>query len=322
MTDVNHRFVTTNGIRMHIAEEGTGPAVILCHGFPECWYSWRHQLPALAGVGFHAVAPDQRGYGQTDRPEEVEAYHMLRLVGDMVGLVDALGEKQAVIVGHDWGASVATYCALLRPDVFRALVLFSIPYRPRTWADIRPTQAMALRAGDRQFYQLYFQEPGKAEAVLEEDPQKTIRMFLYAFSGDAPPDKRWRPFFGTTETVLDMLSEPDTLPQWLTEEDVDYFAAEFARTGFRGALNWYRNLDRLWQQTSFLAGAQLLQPSLFVAGEVDAGIILYRKAFETLESGMPALQRKAVLPGAGHWVQQERPHEVNELLVEFLQGLS
>src|SRR5438445_772107 len=160
MTALTHRTVSTNGIRMHVAEQGHGPLVVLCHGFPELWYSWRHQLPALAAAGFHAVAPDQRGYGQTDIPEPIEAYDLFRLTGDVVGLVRALGHEQAVIVGHDWGAPVAWYSALFRPDVFRAVVLLSVPYLPRF--EVRPTDAMRALAGDQVFYQLYFQEPGKA----------------------------------------------------------------------------------------------------------------------------------------------------------------
>ncbi len=162
MTSVTHRFVETNSIKMHIAEQGQGPLVILCHGFPECWYSWRHQLSALAEAGFHAVAPDQRGYGQTDQPEAIEAYNIFQLVGDIVGLVNALGEEQAFIVGHDWGAVVAWHCALLRPDIFSAITLLSVPYKPRSWEDMQPTEAMKLMAGEQEFYQLYFQEPGKA----------------------------------------------------------------------------------------------------------------------------------------------------------------
>jgi pimeloyl-ACP methyl ester carboxylesterase len=190
--ETNHRFVRSNGIKMHIAEDGEGPLVVLCHGFPELWYTWRHQLKALAGAGYHVVAPDQRGYGQTDQPEAVEDYNILQLCGDIVGLVDALGEAGAVIVGHDWGSPVAWRCVLLRPDIFRAVVLMSTPYRQRSWADIRPTEGMKQMAGDKQFYQLYFQEPGKAEHELEADVRKTILMGLYSASGDAPPEKRWR----------------------------------------------------------------------------------------------------------------------------------
>jgi pimeloyl-ACP methyl ester carboxylesterase len=321
MTQVNHRFIATNGIRMHIAEQGKGPLVVLCHGFPECWYSWRHQLPALAAAGYHAVAPDQRGYGHTDRPEAIEAYHILQLTGDIVGLVHALGEERATIVGHDWGAPVAWHCALLRPDIFQAVVLLSVPYIRRSWTDIRPTEAMKRMTGENQFYQLYFQEPGKAEAELEANVRRTIRMLLYAASGDPPPEKRWRFLFGRSETFLDSGALPETLPVWLTEQDVDFFTGEFERTGFGGGLNWYRNIDRMWELTPFLNGAKLRQPSLFIAGEVDAVLMMYREHFDAMEETMPNLRKKVVLPGAGHWIQQERPAEVNQRLMEFLAGL-
>jgi pimeloyl-ACP methyl ester carboxylesterase len=321
MAEVNPRFIETNGIRMHIAEQGEGPLVVLCHGFPECWYSWRHQIPALAEAGYHAVAPDQRGYGQTDRPAPIDAYNIFQLTGDIVGLVHALGEEQAVIVGHDWGAPVAWHCALLRPDMFRAVTLLSVPYVPRSWKDIRPTEAMQRMAGDQQFYQLYFQEPGKAEAELEADVRQTMRMFLYSASGDPLPEKRWRFLFSKAETLLDTGSQPDILPAWLTEHDIDYFTREFERTGFRGGLNWYRNIDARWAQTPFLTGAKLHQPALFVAGAADAVIAMRRAAFDSLEEAVPNLTKKVLLPGAGHWIQQERPTEVNQLLLEFLAGL-
>lgn len=320
MSEPSHRFVKTNGITMHVAEQGQGPLVVLCHGFPESWYSWRHQLPALAAAGYHVVAPDQRGYGQTDRPEAIEAYNIFLLTGDIVGLVQALGREKAVIVGHDWGAPVAWHCALLRPDIFHAVALLSVPYLRRSWSDIRPTEGMKHVAGEAQFYQLYFQEPGRAEAELEADVRKTMLMFLYAASGDPPPEKRWRFLFGTSEKFLDSGTLPDALPAWLTEQDLVFFTREFERTGFRGGLNWYRNLDRMWQLAGFLSGAKLRQPSLFVAGEADAVIAMYRTAFDALEETMPNLRKKVLLPGAGHWIQQERPAEVNELLLEFLAG--
>jgi pimeloyl-ACP methyl ester carboxylesterase len=321
MAGINHRFVDTNGIRMHIAEQGAGPLVILCHGFPECWYSWRHQLPALAAVGYHAVAPDQRGYGQTDRPQPIEAYDILHLTADIVGLIHALGQERAVVVGHDWGAPVAWHGALLRPDIFTSVVLMSVPYIQRSWSDPRPTEAMRLLAGEQQFYQLYFQEPGKAEAELEADVRTSLAMFLYAASGDAPPARRWRFLFGKSERLLDSGTVPDALPPWLTEQDLDVFTASFERSGFRGGLNWYRNLDRLWELTRCLCGAPLRQPGLFCAGDLDAVVTMYRSAFDALERTVPNLRQKVLLPGAGHWIQQERPAEVNRLLLEFLASL-
>src|SRR5437660_4961859 len=224
MAELKHRTIDTNGIRMHIAEQGTGPLVVLCHGFPESWYSWRHQLAALADAGFHAVAPDMRGYGRTDRPAEIEAYTLLHLVGDMVGLLDALGETSAVIAGHDWGAPVAWHAALLRPDRFRAVIGLSVPYIPRRPG--RPTATMPQN-DDAQFYQLYFQTPGVAEAELERDVRVTIRRLLYSASGDRARDASGA---GPTREVgmverqggfLSRMADPGSLPPWLTEADVD-----------------------------------------------------------------------------------------------------
>ena len=180
---------------------------------------------------------------------------------------------------------------------------------------------MRALAGEKVLYQLYFQEPGKAEADLEADPRRSLRTMLYALSGDPPPEKRWRFLLGKHESLLDVGSEPDVLPAWLSDEDVSVFAEEFRRTGFRGGLNWYRNLDRIWELTPFLAGAKLRQPTLFVAGEHDAVITMYRTAFDAMEQTVPNLRRKVLLPGAGHWIQQERPAEVNRELLSFLGGL-
>lgn len=319
---MKHRFLETNGINMHVAEQGEGELVLLCHGFPECWYSWRHQLPALAAAGYRAVAPDQRGYGLSDRPFAVDAYDILQLTADMVNLVQALGHTRAAIVGHDWGTVVAWFCALLRPDLFDRVVLLSVPYRPRSRQDIRPTDKMKQMAGEDQFYQLYFQEPDKAEAELEADVRKSLLMLLYSASAEPSPQQQWRIFFDKSERLLDSITLPENLPSWLTEQDLDYFTQTFEQTGFRGGLNWYRNLDRMWELTPFLCDAKLQQPSLFVGGEVDALTSMYWHAYDSLETAMPNLTKKVLLPGAGHWIQQERPTQVNELLIEFLQGVS
>jgi pimeloyl-ACP methyl ester carboxylesterase len=322
MTAINHRFVETNGIRMHVAEAGEGPLVVVLHGFPEGWYSWRHQLTALAAAGYRVVAPDQRGYGRTDRPEPIGAYDILTLTADIVGLVHALGCAGAVVIGHDWGAPVAWHCALLRPDVFRAIGLLSVPYLSRVWGDPRPTDAMRAIGVDRgEFYQLYFQEPGRAERELEADVRRTMTVFLYALSGDPPPEKRMRSVVPNSAGLIDTGGLPDQLPAWLTSADIDHFAGEFARTGFRGALNWYRNMDRMWETTRFLCGARLRQPALFVAGERDVVIEMYRPAYDALSATVPDLRTNVLVPGAGHWIQQERPDEVNRLLLEFLAGL-
>jgi len=323
--EITHRFVETNGLRMHLAEAGKGPLVVLCHGWPESWYSWRHQLVALAEAGFHAVAPDQRGYGQTDRPEAIDQYTLLHLVGDMVGLLDALGAPSAVIAGHDWGAPVAWHAALLRPDRFRAVIGLSVPFRPR--GTQRPTMVMP-QTEDAIFYQLYFQEPGVAEAELERDPRETIRMILFHGSGDSPRGLR-PPGGGDVGMVprnagfLTGRENPRTLPSWLSEADIEFYAGEFARSGFRGGLNWYRNIDRNWELLAPWAGAKVTVPALYVAGDRDL-VVAFRgmdKLLPALPLFVPRLRAPVMLPGCGHWTQQERPAEVNAAMLEFLGSL-
>jgi len=273
--EIKHRIVAANGINMHIAEQGRGPLVLLCHGFPETWYSWRHQLGALAGAGFRAVAPDMRGYAQTDAPDDIESYSILHLVGDMVGLVRALGETNAVIVGHDWGASVAWTAALIRPDIFRAVAALSIPLRPRG-----PTAPLAaLRAaGFERLYYFYFQEPGVAEAEFERDVSAVMRKGIYTLSGDAPASSEWSPMLAPGSGFLDKAIEPEHLPAWITEDDIEAVSVEFTRTGFRGPLNWYRNIDRNWELTGAFADRQIEQPALFIAGARDVSIAGPNKA--------------------------------------------
>jgi pimeloyl-ACP methyl ester carboxylesterase len=325
MTEISHRTVETNGIKMHIAEAGAGPLIVLCHGFPESWYSWRHQLPAFARAGFHAVAPDMRGYGQTDQPEAIDQYTLLHLVGDIVGLLDALGQETAVIAGHDWGAPVAWHSALLRRDRFRGVIGLSVPYRPRT--PIRPTSVMP-QTDEAIFYQLYFQTPGVAEAELERDPRVTLRNFLYGASGDAPRRAPARPSAGIGMVprhggILGSTTPPAALPAWLTEADIDFYAGEFARTGFRGGLNWYRNIDRNWELLAPYAGATITLPALYVAGDRDL-VVAFRgmdQLIPNLSKIVPQLRGTVMLPGCGHWTQQERPDEVNAAMIGFLRSL-
>ena len=321
MNEATHRIVETNGIRLHLAEQGAGPLVVLCHGFPESWYSWRHQLAALAAAGFHAVAPDMRGYGQSDRPEEIDRYTLLHLVGDMVGVLDALKAEQAVIVGHDWGAPVAWSAALLRPDRFRGVIGLSVPYIPR--GRMRPTSVMPQNA-DALFYQLYFQSPGEAEAELETDVGLTLRRLLYSSSGDVPRredvDVGMVPRSGG---FLSRMRTPETLPAWLTEADLAFYTSEFARTGFRGGLNWYRNIDRNWELLGAFTGARVAVPALFIAGDRDL-VVSFRGISEliaNLQTFVPDLRRTVMLKGCGHWTQQERAAEVNAAMLEFLQHL-
>jgi epoxide hydrolase A/B len=319
MSTLQHRFVDTNGIRMHYVEQGKGPLVVLCHGWPESWYSWRHQIPALAAAGFHVVAPDQRGYGQTGAPEPIESYNILNLVGDIVGLVNSLGAESAVIAGHDWGSPVAWNSALLRPDIFRGIALLSVPYFPRT--PMRPSDAMKALAGDQNFYILYFQEPGKVEKELDADPRATMARVLYSASGDAPRDGEFSFLFPKTKKFIETGTMPDKLPAWLTEADLDFFGGEFKRVGFRGGVNWYRNFDRNWELTPFLDGAKLRQPAVFAAGEHDVVGKMNPTAYEMAGAFTPNLKKKVIIPGGGHWIQQERATEINEILIEFLNSL-
>jgi pimeloyl-ACP methyl ester carboxylesterase len=326
MLEIKHRFLETNGIRMHIAECGAGPLVVLCHGFPESWYSWRHQLKALAEAGFHAVAPDMRGYGQTDRPDAIDQYTLLHLTGDIVGLLDALSAEKAVIAGHDWGAPVAWHCALLRPDRFRAVIGLSVPFWSRF--PIRPTSLMP-QTDDTLFYQLYFQSPGLAEAEFERDVRRSIRSLLFSASGDAPRRKN----IGSPDTAVGMvprhgdflsgLVAPASLPLWLTEADIDFYVSEFTRTGFRGGLNWYRNIDRSWELLAPFAGSCVSIPGLYIAGDRDlvVGFPGMEQIIANLAHFVPQLRGSLMLPGCGHWTQQERPLEVNDAIIHFLQEL-
>jgi pimeloyl-ACP methyl ester carboxylesterase len=317
---MKHGFVHVNGVRLHYAEDGAGPLVLLCHGWPESWYSWRHQIPALTEAGYRAVAPDQRGYGKSDSPDAIAAYSIFNLVGDMVGLVKALGESGAIVVGHDWGAIVAQQCALLRPDLFRALALLSVPFLARK--PVRPAAAYHLATQQLHFYQDYFQEPGRVERELAEDVRGALLGLYYgasgegsqgAFAGRFPKDMRF----------IDALlaARPKQLPAWLSEADLDFYAAEFTRAGFKGGINWYRNFDANWAATPFQDGAKLLQPTVYIVGEHDLVLKLAPDDVKAMPANAPNFTGQHTLPGAGHWVQQERPAEVNKLLLEFLRGL-
>ena len=269
MPEVTHRMIETNGIRLHVAEQGEGPLVILCHGFPECWYSWRHQLPALAKAGFRAVAPDLRGYGRSDRPEGVEKYTILDDIGDIVGLVDALGAGQAVIAGHDIGAAIAWQTALLRPDRFRAVIALSPPFRSRGFGDQGPPTTLMPRTEDAVFYQLFLQNPA-AEAGLERDLRLTFRYQFYTLSGDSPPSTGVGGLPpGMMPRKGGFMTDPPSLPAWVTESDIDVYVKEYARSGFHGPLAWWRNVDRGWQLMAPFAGAAVTVPALYMAGDRD-----------------------------------------------------
>jgi pimeloyl-ACP methyl ester carboxylesterase len=319
--ELTHRMIETNGIRLHVAEQGKGPLIILCHGFPECWYSWRHQLPALAKAGFRAVAPDLRGYGRSDRPEEVEQYTILDDIGDIVGLVDALGAGQAVIAGHDVGATMAWQAALLRPDRFRAVIALGVPFRPRGFGGSVPPTTLMPRNEDAVFYQLFLQTP-EAEAALGRDLRRTFRSQLYSLSGDRPPSAGGGGFAGgMVPRKGNSLADPASLPAWVTESDIDVYVAEFTRSGFRGPLAWYRNVDRSWELLAPFAGTAVTIPALYIAGDRDF-VAAVNSQFVAKQSAMvPKLRPAIMLPGCGHWTEQERAPEVSAAMIDFLRSL-
>jgi pimeloyl-ACP methyl ester carboxylesterase len=325
MNQASHRTIEANGIPIHIAEQGSGPLVLLCHGFPESWYSWRHQLQALSEAGFHAVAPDMRGYGDSGHPAEIERYSLFHLVGDMIGVLDALAEKTAVIAGHDWGAPVAWHAALMRPDRFRAVIGLSVPYRPR--GGVAPTTVMP-NTPEASFYQLYFQTPGVAEAELETDARASLRRILFSGSGDAPRRNPGAAPSGVgmvprTGGFLTRTVNPEKLPEWLSEADLDVYAKQFQHSGFRGGLNWYRNIDRNWELSAPYAGASVTVPALYMAGDLDLVVSFPRmkEVIADLPRFIPKLRASIMLPGCGHWTQQERPNEVNKAMIDFLRNL-
>ncbi|EPD66663.1 MULTISPECIES: alpha/beta fold hydrolase [Streptomyces] len=316
-----HRMIDVNGIRLHIAEHGEGPLVVLLHGFPESWHSWRHQFGPLADAGFRVVAPDQRGYGRSDRPADVSAYSILHLVGDVVGLIHALGEEQAYVVGHDWGAPVAWHSALLRPDVVLGVAGLSVP---PPFRGAQPPLAVMDRRFDGRFYWNYFNRPGVADAEFARDTRTTLRKFFFMASGDAPGAVGVeRMLVEDGRGWLESVPDPEILPPWCTEDDLDALTESFSR-GFTGALNWYRNLDRNWELTAPWHGAVVTRPALYVYGDRDPVPAFpgTPDLIAALPRLMPSLRRKPIeLAGCGHWTQQERPDEVNTALLDFLTEL-
>lgn len=315
---ITRRDVAANGITLHVAEQGQGPLVLLCHGWPELAHSWRHQIPALAAAGYRVVAPDMRGYGGSSAPHPVDAYAITDLVGDMVALVAALGEQRAAIVGHDWGAAVAWNAALMRPDLFHAVAALSVPFRARH-ADAPPLQLLRA-AGREDFYWFYFNREGVPEAEFERDLRSAMRRVLVGGSGDAPPGSALGLTVPPGRGFLDGRDEPAELPAWLSEADVEVYVDAFRKSGLRGAFNWYRNLDRNWVLTAPFQGAKVQPPALFVAGTRDGVIAsaMGRAHLEQMDASVPKLRAKVLIDGAGHWIQQERPGEVNAALLRFL----
>ena len=314
------KMIETNGIRLRVALAGEGPLIVLVHGWPESWYSWRHQIPALVQAGFRVAAPDVRGYGGSDKPSAIEAYSIKEMCADVAGLVVALGENQAILIGHDWGAPIVWNTALFHPEKVRAVAGLSVPHTGR--GSMPRIELFRQLYKDRFFYQLYFQEPGVAEAELEADVRTSLRKIYYWVSGEAakaglkldkPPDAR----------LLDGVPDPDPFPDWMTPADLDYYVSQFQQSGFRGPINRYRTSELDFIQQAAVADRQIAQPAVFIAGRLEpvlryvAGIDL----IEIMHKQMADLRLVRLIDDAGHWIQQERPAEVNAALLEFLNGI-
>lgn len=288
-----------NGIELSFVEEGDGPLVVLCHGFPELAYSWRHQIPALTRAGYHVVAPDMRGFGESSAPAAIDAYDVVTLAGDMTGLLDALGEDAAIFVGHDWGASLVWQLAVLAPERVRAVAGMSVPFVPR--APAAPIPIMRRHIGE-DFYIVWFQTPGVADEALARDVRRTLTTKRVWTAEWADED-------GAT-------ARP---PEWMSEDELHVYVDAFERTGFTGGLNWYRNIDRNWALTEAVAERRIEQPAMFLTGELDP--VRQFMPAEAMRGWLTDMRAELVVDGAGHWVQQERPDEVNAALLEFVGGV-
>lgn len=288
-----------NGIELQMIDEGEGPLVVLCHGFPELAFSWRLQLPALTGAGFRVVAPDMRGYGGSSAPAEVEAYDLISLCGDLCGLLDALGEETALFVGHDWGAWLVWHLAILHPARVRAVAGLSVPFVPR--APAPPIPIMRRHLGE-DFYIVWIQQPGVADAALSRDVRRTLTT-----------SRQWTAQWAEEE------GSALKRPPWLSEQELAVYVDAFERTGFTGGLNWYRNMDRNWELTASVAERRVEQPAMFMTGELDP-VRRFMPA-EAMRGWVTDLREEVVVPGAGHWVQQQEPEAVNTALLRFLRDV-
>jgi pimeloyl-ACP methyl ester carboxylesterase len=293
------RRLATNGIELRVLDEGRGPLVVLCHGFPELAFSWRHQVPALIEAGFRVAVPDLRGYGASSAPAELEAYDVISLCGDLCGLLDALDREHAAFVGHDWGAWLAWQLAVLHPERVGAVAALSVPFVPR--APARPLAIMRQNLGE-DFYIVWFQRPGVADAALARDVRRTLTT-----------SRQWTPQWA------DELGPPQCRPPWMSEQELAVYVEAFERTGFTGGLNWYRNIDRNWELTAEVAERRVQQPALFLTGEQDP-VRSFMPA-EAMQGWVSDLRGQIVVPGAGHWLQQQAPAAINAALVEFLHGV-
>ena len=318
------RRIKTDGLTQQVLEAGSedGELVVLVHGFPELAISWRAQIEALGAAGYRAVAPDMRGYGGTDRPDARNDHTILHLVGDLVDLVRALGRDRAVVVGHDWGANVAWHAALIRPDLFHAVACLSVPFQPRSPKG-PPTalmQALAKRLGLGEFYISQFQADD-AHMEFEADVAEALRRGFYAYDGATPDDRRSTGFQPEGTTFLSATPADATRPPWMSEDHFAEYVAAFTASGFKGPLDWYRCIDLNWRLTAAFQDRKIEVPAAFLVGDRDPVRVYAGQHEARMKDWLPDLRAQVVLPGAGHWVQQERPDEVNRFLLEFLRGL-
>jgi pimeloyl-ACP methyl ester carboxylesterase len=320
MSEITHEQVPTNGIELHVATSGPrdGQPVVLCHGFPELWYSWRHQLSALGDAGYRAFAPDLRGYGGSSHPTEVADYGSDQLTADLCGLLDHYGYEKATFVGHDWGAMLVWEMGRLHPDRVGALFNMSVPYSA---APAPPTEIFKVIFEGKFFYMLYFQPVGPAEAEFEADPRHFLRTMLYAAGGEGMANANAlvvdAPAEGTR--FMDILGEaPDTLPDWVTEADVDVYADAFKQSGFFGPVSFYRNMDANWARSNGIPASVYAFPTGFITGSLDPVNFMMPGAAEEMAKLMPDFRGATIVDGAGHWVQQEKPAETNAALLAFL----
>lgn len=316
---MRQRLVRTDRLTQQILEAGEGPLVLLVHGFPELSISWRAQIEALAAAGYHAVAPDMRGYGGTGKPADRDSYSILHLVGDLVDLTRALGRERCLIVGHDWGAAVAWQCALMRPDLFTAVAALSVPFQPRRPKG-PPTAAMAALAKrtGRDLYIRRFQ-PEDAHLEFDADPATALRRMFHAYDGAT--EQQSTGFLAEGESLIGSVPDDAPLPPWMGETHFAEYVAAFTAGGFRPPLDWYRCLDLNWAQTAWLQDARIRVPAAFMVGERDPVRHYAGRDEAAMKDWIPDLRVQRVLPGAGHWIQQERPDEVNAFLLDFLRGL-
>ncbi len=314
--NIKQRRIHTNGIELNIAEQGSGPLILMCHGFPESWYSWRHQFQPLADAGYHVVAPDMRGYGDSDKPRDIKAYNQVEVVADIMGLIPALGHETAIVFGHDWGAPTAWSCALHNPQLVTAVGALSVPFSPRP--DAPPLDMLKAFFKDQFFYQLYFQDEGVAEAELEADVRTSLRKFNHMASGQM--DLTTLSPKPADADLLSDLADPDSMGPWLSDDDLDFYVSEFERSGFRGPLSYYRNLNETWALTEG-APTEIVQPAMFAAGDKDGVILMAAQALASMPTHVTDLRINELIPGAGHWTQQEAPTETTALMLKFLAGL-